>query len=74
MELIIFIIVVGVIFSNLNKQRKASSNRDEPREVAGQGAAPHAHGTPDGDAPADTQSVRAPAAAFHAAARAHGSG
>ena len=39
MELIIFIIVVGVIFSNLNKQRKASSNRDEPREVAAPGTA-----------------------------------
>lgn len=39
MELIIFIIVVGVIFSNLNKQRKASSNRDEPREAAAPGTA-----------------------------------
>lgn len=39
MEIIIFIIVVGVIFSNLNKQRRASSNRDEPREAAAPGTA-----------------------------------
>lgn len=61
MELIIFIIVVGVTFSNLNKQRKASSNRRRAARGrrAGHGAAPHAHGAPDGDAPADAQSVRA---------------